>query len=383
VSERIVFLAPRYPLPCTRGDQRRVLHLVTELSRHAGVTLLCFGPATEPLAADVRAVTVTHGLWPMLAANGASPDPRLPLQVRLHLDAQMRRAVRAALAPSPRPVIHATLARMAPYLSIDGARHRHLDLVDALSVNMQERARASLPPARWGLTAEAMLLRRYERAVAAAADTCSLVSEDDRRQRPELAGAAIVPNGVDPASFPYRAPTSRPPVLLFFGNLGYFPNEAAAGLVARQVLPRVRASVAGASLRIVGHRPSAAVRRLGRLPGVTVVGPVERMDRELHGAALAVVPMLSGTGMKNKVLEAFCAGTPVVTNPAGIAGVAGAQPDRHFVQADGAAGLASACAALLQDGGRRAALAGAARRLVEQRYTWARQVETLLALYAG
>jgi glycosyltransferase involved in cell wall biosynthesis len=383
MSERIVLLAPRYPLPCTRGDQRRVLHLVTGLSRHAEVTLLCFGPAAQPLDPGVRAVTVTHRLWPALAANATARDPRLPLQVRLHLDAQMRRAVRAELARPPRPVLHATLARMAPYLSLDGARHRHLDLIDALSVNMEARGRATFPPAGWGFAAEARLLRRYEREMAAAADTCSLVSEEDRRRRPELAHAAIVPNGVDPESFPYRDPAARPPVLLFFGNLGYFPNEQAAAFVAREVLPRVRTSVPAVSLRVVGHRPSLAVRRLGRLPGVTVVGPVERLDRELHAAALAVVPMLSGTGMKNKVLEAFCAGTPVVTNAMGIAGVTGAQSGCHFLAAEGPSALAEACGALLLDGERRVALGRAARRLVEQRYTWARQVEALLALYRG
>ena len=105
------------------------------------------------------------------------------------------------------------------------------------------------------------------------------------------------------------------------------------------------------------------------------------MVDELHGAAIAVLPMFSGSGMKNKVLEAFCAGTPVVTNAAGIDGVAGARPGVHHVQAEGADALAAECVRLLRDPGRRSALAREAVALVEREYGWARSADALLELY--
>ena len=61
------------------------------------------------------------------------------------------------------------------------------------------------------------------------------------------------------------------------------------------------------------------------LDGVEVAADVPSMAAELHGAAVALVPASSGSGIKNKVLEAFAAGTPVVTNSAGIDGVVGAR----------------------------------------------------------
>jgi len=79
-------------------------------------------------------------------------------------------------------------------------------------------------------------------------------------------------------------------------------------------------------LRLVGDRPSAMVRRLAGLDGVDVVGAVARMNDELHRAAVALVPMTTGTGMKNKLLEAFSAGTPVVTNSRGALGYKRAIP---------------------------------------------------------
>jgi glycosyltransferase involved in cell wall biosynthesis len=106
------------------------------------------------------------------------------------------------------------------------------------------------------------------------------------------------------------------------------------------------------------------------------------MAAELHGAAVAVLPMFSGSGMKNKVLEAFCAGTPVVTNRSGIAGVTGAEAGRDHLSAEGAADIAAATARLLLDAAERSRLASAALALVEDRFTWRRQVDALMALYA-
>jgi hypothetical protein len=123
------------------------------------------------------------------------------------------------------------------------------------------------------------------------------------------------------------------------------------------------------------------VRRLDELPGVRVVGPVEDMAVELRRCAAAVIPMLTGSGTKNKVLEAMATGTPVVSNRLGIQGLVAARAGVDHLHAEGAAGLATAAVELLRSPRRRDALAVEGRRLVEQRYTWAAQAEALIALY--
>ncbi len=377
---RILFLAPRHPNPPDRGDQRRVLHLAEELSRHAAVTLVCFDVGT-PIA-GVEVVSLRRTPAGLVAGNLSRPWPRLPLQTRMYLDRTMQRAVREQLERSPRPdVVHVTLARLAPYLPGPGPWHRHLDLVDALSLNMATRAARSRGPRRAMFALEGRLMRRYEALSVAAADSSSVVSEEDRLAAPGLESAAVIPNGVDLERFAFSAPTCRPPQLVFFGNLGYFHNVEPACFVAEQVLPRVRAAVPDATLRIVGARPSAAIRRLDELDGVQVVGPVEDMAVELHRCAAAVIPMLSGSGIKNKALEAMATGTPIVANRLGMQGVIGARPGVDHLQAEGAEALAAACITLLRTPGLRDAVAAEGRRLVERHYTWAAQAQALLALY--
>lgn len=357
-----------------RGDQLRVFHFVKGLAQRAEVTLACFGEGPPLPFEGVRVLAVPHGPAAGAAANIRLPDPRLPLQVRLFLSSRMHAVVARELERGA-DVVHATLARMGPYLG--DAAHRHIDLVDALSLNMATRAEASKPPVRQVFAAESRLMRRYEAGLAASADSASLVSEADRAVA-GLERAAVIPNGVDRDLFPFRDPAERPPVLLFFGNLGYFHNIEPARFVAEEVLPRVREKVPEARLRLAGARPAPAVRRL---EGVELAADVPSMAAELHGAAVAVLPMFSGSGMKNKVLEAFCAGTPVVTNRAGIEGVAGATAGRDHLAAEGAGPLADACVRLLGDQAERRRLSEAAVALVEERFTWERQVDALMALY--
>lgn len=380
---RVLVLSPRYPYPATRGDERRVLHLLEGLSRRAEVTLACFGDGPPLPFEGVRVESVAQRLPAAVRENLRRPDPRIPLQVRMHLDARMRVLAGDLVAQLRPDVVHASLVRMAPYLPPAGTCHRHLDLIDALSVNMASRARASAPPSSLLFALESRLLARAEARWAAAADSCSLVSEEDRRAAPGLEHAAVVGNGVDARTLPFLDPGRRPPALLFFGNLGYFHNVEPARFVAREILPRVRRERPGTTLRIAGARPSRAVRELGALEGVTVVGPVADMAAELHAAAVAVLPMFSGSGVKNKVLESFCAGTPVVTNDLGIQGIEHARPARHYVGGESAAELAAACIQLLDSPARRRAVAAGARELARSSFTWDAKVEALLDLYGA
>lgn len=377
---RILLLCPRPPLPPDRGDQRRVVHLAEELARRATVRLICFGSegAPAPAGVSMRVVPLTTG--GRVRANVRRVAPLMPGQVRMFLDAGMESVVRSEIASWRPDVVHVTLARMGGYLPPRGSVRLHMDFIDSLSLNMRTRAESSGLLARAAFRGEAALMRSYEAWCAEYVDTSSVVSEDDRLVR-GLESALVIPNGVDLEHFSYDAPVARADELIFFGNLGYFHNVAPAVHVATEVLPRVRALRPGTVLRICGARPAAAVSKLSALDGVEVVGPVDSMADELRRSAVAVLPMFSGSGIKNKVLEAFACGTPVVANALGIQGVEGAVSGEDHLCDEGPDALAAACVSLLEDADRRVALSEKARTLVETQYTWGAQAERLLEAY--
>lgn len=378
---RILFLSPRYPYPPRRGDQVRAHHLATGLAQHAEVTLLSFGDGPEPPDTKLALRNVPLSPAGRIGGNLRYLSPSLPLQARLFAHSAMRRAVAEELSKGP-DVVHVTLARMGPYLPPAAAGlYRHIDLVDSLSINMRTRAGVSRGPGRAVFAAEARLMERYEARLAAAADSVSLVSASDR-EATGLANAVVIPNGIDLNDVPFaERAEGRPPVMGFFGNLGYFHNAEPARFVAAEVLPLVRRQVPGASLRLAGARPAASVRRLAEHEGVELHADVPDMGAELAQATVAVLPMFSGSGLKNKVLEAFASGLPVVANRAGMDGVEGVEAGTHYLAAESAQEFADAASALFADPLRRVAIARAARDVVAARYGWERQVESLLQLY--
>jgi glycosyltransferase involved in cell wall biosynthesis len=103
----------------------------------------------------------------------------------------------------------------------------------------------------------------------------------------------------------------------------------------------------------------------------------------LHQAAVCVVPMRIGFGIKNKTLEAMAAGTPVVASDRGLEGLVvdgGPQP-RRALRANKVHEYVEAITSLFENQQLRQDLSVSARSLVESQYTWdiiGRQYDRLL-----
>jgi sugar transferase (PEP-CTERM/EpsH1 system associated) len=374
---KVLCVVTRLPVPPWRGDQVRAYHHLRRLAARHDITC-CALLAGEPPAAlrdEVASLGVRLEVVP-LGTVGAVPalarallGDRRPLQVLLYERGPARRRVAALIAAGGFDVVHAQLVRTAPYLPGPDGPPVVLDLIDALSANLARRAsqeRGPLAPvAAW----EATRLARFERELIERTARSLVVSAAERDALGGGPRIAVVPNGVDTDAFAYHDGPRPPGRLLFFGNLGYFPNIDAVRWLVSDIFPRVRAAVPEAELRLVGARPARAVRALARAPGISLAAEVPAMAPEVAAATVALVPMRAGTGLQNKVLEAMAAGTPVVATPPAIAAL-DVRPGEHLLVGEDAAAVAAATVALLRDPARARALAVAARALVEQHHSW-------------
>jgi sugar transferase (PEP-CTERM/EpsH1 system associated) len=387
VGVRVLFLVTRLPIPPWRGDQVRAFHHLRLLARRHAITCAAIVLRPPPPAdvAALAALGVRVEVVP-LGLAGAAPalaravlgDPR-PLQVLLFTRRRARAAVARLLARERFDVVHAQLVRTAAYLPDGGGPPVVLDLIDALSANFERRAARDRGPLALVSAWEAARLRRCEDELVRRAAATLVVAEPERAAL-GAAGVRVVPNGVDLDAFPFHDGERVPGRIVFAGNLGYFPNVDAAAWLVRDVLPRIRRTVPGATVRLVGARPGRAVRALAAGEGVTLAADVPAMAPEVAAASVAVIPMRSGSGLQNKVLEAMAVGTPVVTTP-GVAAALAARAGEHLLVADDADGIAAAAASLLVDPARARALAGAARRLVDGHYAWERSADAVEAAW--
>jgi glycosyltransferase involved in cell wall biosynthesis len=207
---------------------------------------------------------------------------------------------------------------------------------------------------------------RFQRSVAARVERVVIASDLDAA-RSGLSNVTVIPNTYPRPERPLGNPAaSKPPVVLFQGNLGYPPNIDAAQWLATAVAPLIRSAVPAAEVRLVG-RPGENVTQLHR-PGVlTVVGEVPSMEEELAGASVAVVPIRYGSGTRVKILESFANRVPVVSTTLGAEGL-DVEDGVHLLLADDPEELAAATVRLLGDRELRVRLSEAAEERYLDRY---------------
>jgi hypothetical protein len=163
------------------------------------------------------------------------------------------------------------------------------------------------------------------------ADLAIAIQDDERAELRRLAPSLpIVTAGVDfdvmgEARTPGATPaTTQATTAQTAGQILYVASDNARnrkGLedFVRLAWPRIYQRVPHAELMVVG---SVAKAMSGRdVPGVRVLGLVDDLTARYREASLVINPVVAGTGLKIKMLEALCHLRPIVTWPAGVDGL--------------------------------------------------------------
>ncbi len=141
---------------------------------------------------------------------------------------------------------------------------------------------------------------------------------------PKLAGR-IDPDlraGIDPTGYRFQPEQREPFTMLFLGSFRHTPNQVGLNWFLQNVMPHVLRSCPQARLAVVGSDPPPrhGLPDLGE--SIELRGFVEDVHEPLGRYAVFVCPILSGSGMRVKLLEAFASGIPVVSTRLGAEGLA-------------------------------------------------------------
>lgn len=381
---RILVIDRSPPIGTTQGNVLIGHHLFPRLTEHE---LVLVAPAMpEAMAdraellrtfADVHLVPRDRPLAAMAGWFEGTLHGRLARGLRLDPEfaLRFRARIRAMVAGGDFDAVHVRQLPMAPYGTEVGTIGRLMELIDSETL----AARRAVPQtaARRG---RARLAARVERRILGEYDITTTVGTADlevlRRLR-RGSRVEIVPNGVDAETFQPLDLPEEAATIVFSGAMSFGPNVVAAELLVRDILPLVRASVPEARVVLAGRDPTRAVQALAG-PHVEVTGSVPDLRPYLAGATLVACPMVSGSGVKNKVLEAMAMGRALVGTPLAVEGL-DIEAGRHVAVANDPAGLARAIVGLLRDAPARLRMGEAARVRVAQRYTW----EACAATYEG
>ena len=171
--------------------------------------------------------------------------------------------------------------------------------------------------------------------------------------------------------------------ILTIGSMHYPPNADGIRWFINRVYPIILNEIPQVTLTVVGKNPPADIIKTSLEFGekILLTGYVEELEPFFEHAAVEVVPVRAGGGMRVRLLEAFSKGMPVVTTTVGLEGIE-AKDNVHVLVKDTPIDFAQAVVALLRDEQFQNLLGKNARELVVSQYDWEVALKKLDAVYS-
>ena len=263
------------------------------------------------------------------------------------------------------------------------------DSVDSISNLFRQSSRKSKQAfKRWLTQFELYRTENYECNLANKFEHVLVTSAVDRNHFLSLKDGSvsedqisILPNGVDLTYFHLCEDQEREKdTLVVSGKMSYHANISMTLFLVTEIMPLIWEKRPEVRLWIVGKDPSPEISKLAQNPLIAVTGMVPDLGDYLRLATLAVAPIVYGTGIQNKVLEAMACGTPVVTSPQALNALE-AVAGRDLEQASTPAEYAEKILYLLATPGHRQELGKAGRIYVENHHQWPVIAERLVKIY--
>ena len=383
-----VVISPEAPYPMHGGGAIRTSSLLHYLSPRYDLDLILFRQAgdSDPalslppgLARRVSTITLpfhSRRLVPWLLRNGRRwllGTPPL-----LNRFAGQNRAIRSILAGRHYDAAIIEHFWCAPYID-ELASLCDESILDLHNIESELHASCARA-ARWPLSIahgrfervyigeEKLWLPRFSRLLC--------TSAADARRIAQLAPAtpvAVYPNALPSVPIPVEVEEN---VIAFSGNFEYHPNIAAVRFLLKQIWPKLAGRFPTLKLRLIGKNSHAVAGYLDGAKRVETTGPVENAVAELAKARVVVVPLLSGSGTRVKILEAWAAARAVVATSIGAEGL-GARPGIDIVIAATADAFAASVGELLGSNERRHRIGCAGRHSYEEAFTWEKAWQNL------
>lgn len=167
----------------------------------------------------------------------------------------------------------------------------------------------------------ALTLRAYECEHLNDYDGVMAITETDCQTLQQMGcrrPAVAIPFGVIPEGAPQVE--EEPNTLFHIGSMDWVPNQEGIRWFLEQVWPKVHERMPQITLYLAGRKMPEDLMRLNQ-PGVRVVGEVPDAMYFISSKQINVVPLLSGSGIRVKIIEAMSAGKAVISTTIGAEGI--------------------------------------------------------------
>lgn len=168
-------------------------------------------------------------------------------------------------------------------------------------------------------------LQKYELSVFTKIDGFMAISSPDynffHKRFPDVKGD-VIPVGIDIENYTIDKeyiPTESPK-LFHIGSMNWMPNQEGLSWFFDEVWGMVLAQHPDLTFNLAGREIPKKWYTMN-LPHVTIDGEVENANEYILSKDIMIVPLLSGSGVRIKILEGMALGKTIITTPIGAEGL--------------------------------------------------------------
>lgn len=179
------------------------------------------------------------------------------------------------------------------------------------------------PIKRWYLKLLALRLKEYEMDVLKKVDGIVAITKDDASDFKRLGISVpfeIIPIGIDVHSIQLTPLQTDNLHLYHLGAMDWMPNVEAIRWFVLEVWWLIHQELPNVKCHLAGRKMPDFLKVLSS-ENLTISGEVDLVEQFLSEQNVAIVPLLSGSGMRVKIVEALAYGKVVITTPLGVTGI--------------------------------------------------------------
>lgn len=282
-------------------------------------------------------------------------------------------------------VVHLESLFMTPYLQT--IRRNSESKIVLRSHNLEymiwERIASgtSNAPKKWYLRHLARLLKKYELGIFPQIDGIAAITNMDKKKYLDLGckkPMVTIPFGIDLSKYPTPKEEYEFPGLFHLGSMDWMPNLEGVRWLIKEVWSIVLSANPDAKLFLAGRKMPEEFNNLQST--IQNDGEVADAMDYMASKGIMLVPLLSGGGMRVKIIEGMALGKTIISTKIGAEGI-DYEDGKDLIIADTPGQFAAAIARLSRDPDYARTLGANARKLAETRYDNSNITQQLIQFY--
>ncbi len=166
-------------------------------------------------------------------------------------------------------------------------------------------------------------LRKYEKEVFSKVDGIATITSVDANYINTLefsTPVSVVPFGLDFSKCIFQTPQNGNPTFFHLGSMDWMPNQEGIKWFLNECMPEIAKKFPDNFVFLAGRNMPVWINNF-KFPNLINVGEVEDSTEFMNSKNIMFVPLLSGSGVRVKIIEGMALGKTIISTSVGAEGI--------------------------------------------------------------